>query len=247
MEELVGRSALVTGGTSGIGRAAAAALAARGAHVLVTGRDEVRGEKAAGDIRATGGRADFVVADLRDAASARSLAARARELAGPVDILVNNAGIFPFGATEEMTERDFDAVFGLNVKVPYFLVAELAPEMAARGHGVIVNVTTMVAEYGAAGMSLYGASKAALVLLTKAWAAEYGPRGVRVNAVGPGPTRTEGTEVMGDGLDRLAAEAPAGRPASAEEIAEAIAFLATDRSSFVHGAVLPVDGGRVAV
>jgi NAD(P)-dependent dehydrogenase (short-subunit alcohol dehydrogenase family) len=105
----------------------------------------------------------------------------------------------------------------------------------------------MVAEYGAAGMGLYGASKAALVLLTKSWAAEYGPSGVRVNAVSPGPTRTEGTAGMGENLDQLASQAPAGRPAEAAEIAEAITFLATDRSSFVHGAVVPVDGGRIAV
>jgi NAD(P)-dependent dehydrogenase (short-subunit alcohol dehydrogenase family) len=119
--------------------------------------------------------------------------------------------------------------------------------MAERGHGAIINVTTMVAEFGTAGMGLYGASKAALVLLTKSWAAEFGPRGVRVNAVSPGPIRTEGTASMGNSLDELAAAAPAGRPGSAEEVADAITFLAGGRSSFVHGAILPVDGGRIAV
>jgi NAD(P)-dependent dehydrogenase (short-subunit alcohol dehydrogenase family) len=118
--------------------------------------------------------------------------------------------------------------------------------MAERGAGAIVNVSTMVAEFGVAGMALYGSSKAALNLLTKAWTAEYGPRGVRVNAVAPGPTRTEGTLAMGDALDNLAALAPAGRPASPDEIAAAITYLATDAASFVHGAVLPVDGGRTA-
>ena len=142
----------------------------------------------------------------------------------------------------------FDSVYSLNVKVPYFLVAELAPLMAKRGKGAIVNVSTMVADYGVSGMSLYGSSKAALNLLTKAWAAEYGQSGIRVNAVSPGPTRTEGTEPMGKtALDQLAAQAPAGRPASPDEIAEAIVFLATDRSSFVYGAKLAVDGGRTAV
>ena len=120
----------------------------------------------------------------------------------------------------------FESVYALNVKVPYFLVAALAPLMAQRGTGAIVNLSTMVAEYGAPGMSLYGSSKAALNLLTKTWAAEYGPRGVRVNAVSPGP---------------------AGRPATADEIAEAIVFLATERASFIHGATLAVDGGRTAV
>jgi NAD(P)-dependent dehydrogenase (short-subunit alcohol dehydrogenase family) len=104
----------------------------------------------------------------------------------------------------------------------------------------------MVAHFGVAGMALYGSSKAALSLLTKAWSAEFGPNGVRVNAVSPGPTRTEGTEVMGDQLDQLAALAPAGRPAVPEEIASAISYLAGDQASFVHGAVLDVDGGRNA-
>jgi NAD(P)-dependent dehydrogenase (short-subunit alcohol dehydrogenase family) len=245
--ELSGTTALVTGGTSGIGRATAVALAGLGAHVALSGRDEARGRQVVREIAAAGGRAEFLAADLRDEAAARSLAQRATERLGHVDVLVNNAGIFPFGPTEQTTEADFDAVFALNVKAPYFLVAELAPGMAKRGHGAIVNVTTMVAEFGAAGMGLYGASKAALVLLTKSWAAEYGPQGVRVNAVSPGPTRTEGTAPMGDNLDQLAAAGPAGRPGSAEEIAEAVVFLATGRSSFVHGAIVPVDGGRIAV
>jgi NAD(P)-dependent dehydrogenase (short-subunit alcohol dehydrogenase family) len=196
--------------------------------------------KTVDEIRATGGKADFIPSDLRDAASAREVAKKAIELGnGRVDILINNAGIYPFGPTHEMREEQFDRVFSLNVKVPYFLVAELAPLMANRGKGAIVNLSTMAADYGAPGMSLYGSSKAALNLLTKAWAAEYGPSGVRVNAVNPGPTRTEG--------EQLAAQAPARRPATADEIAEAIVFLATDRASFIYGAKLAVDGGRTAI
>jgi NAD(P)-dependent dehydrogenase (short-subunit alcohol dehydrogenase family) len=241
-------TALITGGTSGIGRAAAGKLAELGIHVLVVGRNTERGEKTVGEIRAAGGKADFISSDLRDASSAREVARRAVELGnGHVDILINNAGIYPFGATHEMSEEIFDSVYSLNVKVPYFLVVELAPPMAKRGKGAIVNLSTMVADYGAAGMSLYGSSKAAINLLTKVWAAEYGPSGVRVNAVSPGPTRTEGTDAMGEDLEQLAAQAPAGRPAKAEEIAEAIVFLATDRASFIHGAKLAVDGGRTAV
>src|SRR5689334_6519969 len=241
-------SALITGGTSGIGRAVANKLASLGIHVLVVGRNAERGEKTISEIRSAGGRADFIASDLRDGASARNVAKRAIELGdGHVDILINNAGIYPFGVTHETSEESFDKVYSLNVKVPYFLVAELAPLMAKRGKGAIVNVSTMVADYGAAGMSLYGSSKAAINLLTKAWAAEYGPSGVRVNAVSPGPTRTEGTEAMGEGLEQLAAQAPARRPATPDEIAEAIVFLASDRASFIQGAKLAVDGGRTAV
>jgi NAD(P)-dependent dehydrogenase (short-subunit alcohol dehydrogenase family) len=241
-------TALVTGATSGIGRAVANKLAELGIHVLIVGRNKERGEKTIGAIRAAGGQADFIQSDLGDASSAREVARRAVELGnGHVDILINNAGIYPFGPTDEMSEELFDKVYSLNVKVPYFLVAKLAPLMAKRGKGAIVNLSTMVADYGMFGMSLYGSSKAAINLLTKAWTAEYGPSGVRINAVSPGPTRTEGTDAMGEGLERLADEAPAGRPATADEIAEAIVFLATDRASFIQGAKLAVDGGRTAV
>ncbi len=241
-------TALITGGTSGIGRSVANKLAALGIHVIVVGRNAERGQKTVAEIRAAGGKADFISSDLQDASSAREVARRAVELGGGhVDILINNAGIYPFGPTHEATEEMFERVYALNVKAPYFLVAELAPLMAKKGKGAIVNLSTMVADYGAPGMSLYGSSKAAINLLTKVWAAEYGPSGVRVNAVSPGPTRTEGTEAMGEGLEKLAAEAPAGRPATPDEIAEAIVFLATDRASFIHGAKLAVDGGRSAI
>ena len=241
-------TALITGGTSGIGRATANKLAQLGIYVLVVGRDAERGKKTVDELRAAGGKADFISSDLRDAASARAVAKRAIELGdGHVDILINNAGIYPFGPTHEMTEEQFDRVFALNVKAPYFLVAELAPLMAKRGKGAIVNLSTMAADYGSPGMSLYGSSKAAINQLTKTWAAEYGPSGVRVNAVSPGPTRTEGTGAMVEGLEQLASQAPAGRPATADEIAEAIVFLATDRASFIYGAKLAVDGGRTAI
>jgi NAD(P)-dependent dehydrogenase (short-subunit alcohol dehydrogenase family) len=241
-------TALITGGTSGIGLATARKLAQLGIRVVLVGRNPERGKKAIDEIRAAGGHADFISSDLHDVASVHAVAKKAIELGnGQVDILINNVGIFPFGPTHEMTEEQFDHVFSINVKVPYFLVAELAPLMAGRGKGAIVNISTMVADYGAPGMSLYSSSKAAINLLTQTWSAEYGPKGVRVNAVSPGPTRTEGTEAMGEGLEQLAAQGPAGRPATADEIAEAIVFLASDRASFIYGAKLAVDGGRTAI
>jgi NAD(P)-dependent dehydrogenase (short-subunit alcohol dehydrogenase family) len=242
MNELAGKTALVTGGTSGIGRATAEALAREGAHVLVSGRNEARGAEVVAAIREAGGRAEFVIADLGNADDVRALGARATD----VDILVNNAGVFPAGPTHELPESAFDEAFAVNVKAPFLLTAAIAPQMAERG-GAIVNVTTMVAEFGMAGLSAYGASKAATALLTKAWAAEYGPSGVRVNAVSPGPTSTPGTEAMGEGFDAIVSTIPLGRAAAPKEIAEMIVFLASDRASYLNGAVVPVDGGRVAV
>ncbi len=165
-------TALITGGTSGIGRATANKLAQLGVHVVVVGRNVDRGEKTIAEIRKAGGQADFIPSDLRDASSARVVARKALEVTnGQVDILVNNAGVYPFGPTHEMTEASFDEVYSVNVKASYFLVAELAPLMAKRGKGAIVNLSTMVADYGAPGMSLYGSSKAAINLLTKGWMA----------------------------------------------------------------------------
>jgi NAD(P)-dependent dehydrogenase (short-subunit alcohol dehydrogenase family) len=246
--DLKNRTALVTGSTSGIGKATAIALAARGARVLVVGRNEQRAKDVVAEIEGGGGSATFRLTTLGDLESARDLVEWAIEAGdGHVDILINNAGVALLGPSSAATEAEFDETFALNVKVPFFLVASLAPAMAERGWGSIVNVSTMVASFGQAGMAMYGASRAALELLTKAWAAEYGARGVRVNAVAPGPTRTAMMEAVPDEMvNQLAALAPAGRVAQPAELAAAIAFLASDDASFVHGVTLAVDGGRVA-
>jgi NAD(P)-dependent dehydrogenase (short-subunit alcohol dehydrogenase family) len=237
------KTVLVTGGTSGIGEATARAYAAAGADVVITGRDEQRGRRIVDSLLNDGARARFVRADLERLEDVERLTEQVEH----VDVLVNNAGVFPFGATRNVDGELFDATFAVNVKAPFFLTAAFAPRMAAAGGGAIVNVTTMVASFGAPGMALYGSTKAALELLTKAWAAEYGPLGVRVNAVAPGPTRTPGTALMGDGLDQLAATLPLGRPATAEEVGNAALFLGSEEASYVNGAVLAVDGGRTAI
>lgn len=242
------RTALITGSTSGIGRATALLLAGRGINVVVSGRNPERGQGVVDEIRSSGGRAHFVAADLRNAATATRLAREATAAAGAVpDILVNNAAIGAIGGTADFREVEVDALLATNLKAPFFLVAALAPAMAERGGGAIVNVSTMAARIALPGMSVYGASKAALELLTKSWAAEFGPAGIRVNAVSPGPTRTPGTEGMGEGLDQLAAWAPLGVVADADDIASAIAYLVSDEARFITGTTLDVDGGRTAV
>lgn len=228
---------LVTGATSGIGRATAQLFGRRGAKVIVSGRDEIRGREVAGE---TGG--CFIRADLASPRDVRRLAAEA----GEVDVLVNNAGFWELGPTAETTEAGFDAMAAVNFRAPFFLTAALAPQMAARGRGAIVNVSTMVAVRGAAGMAAYGAGKAALESLTRSWAAEFGPVGVRVNAVALGPSRTEVTKSMGGMLDTLAAASPLGRPNEPDEVARVIAYLASEDARPVTGAVLAVDAGRAA-
>jgi NAD(P)-dependent dehydrogenase (short-subunit alcohol dehydrogenase family) len=138
-------------------------------------------------------------------------------------------------------------MYNTNVKAPLLLTGRLAPAMAKRAWGRIINITTMVAHIGMVGAALYGSSKAALQLLTQAWAAEYGPSGVTANAISPGPVRTPGTAGMGDALDQLGKTVPAGRVGTPGEIAAAAVFLASEGAGYVNGATIAVDGGRVAV
>jgi NAD(P)-dependent dehydrogenase (short-subunit alcohol dehydrogenase family) len=236
---LDGQRALVTGATSGIGRAIALQLARDGAEVLVHGRDSTRGSDTVGEIVSAGGKASFVAADLGDAVDVQWLA---REV-GAVDILVNNAGIARFAPTAEFEVAEFDEMFAGNVRAPFFLVAALAPGMAARGHGSIVSVSSMAGGVGLVGGAAYGGSKASLEAMTRAWAAEYSASGVRVNAIAPGPVYTPAsgrTEALGE-------TTPMRRAAQPEEIAEVVAFLASPRASYVTGTTVAVDGGRRAI
>jgi NAD(P)-dependent dehydrogenase (short-subunit alcohol dehydrogenase family) len=240
--DFAGRTALITGGTSGVGRDTALLLARIGARVVITGRDVERGNQVVKEIIAGGGQGEFVRADLTNDADVRELA----DQIGPVDMLVNNAGYAEFAPTAQITEAGFDAMFAVNVKGPFFLTAAFAPAMAARGHGAIVNVSTMVAVRGAAGAAAYGASKAALESLTRSWAAEFGPAGVRVNAVTLGPTRTPGSAATADMNKALAEASPLRRENEPSDVAEAIRYLLSDTAIAITGAVLPVDGGRLA-
>jgi NAD(P)-dependent dehydrogenase (short-subunit alcohol dehydrogenase family) len=237
------KTALITGGTSGIGRAIAERFAGEGAEVVIAGRDHPRGREVVQAIEAVGGKARFVAADLASFEDVRRLA----EAMSDVDVLVNNAGVFPGGPSEQTKEEAFDVTFDVNVKAPFFLTAAIAPRMAAKGGGSIINISTMAATIGMNGLAVYGASKAALESLTKAWTAEYAAQGVRINTVAPGPTRTAASESMGEMFDVLASSTPAGRGATPDEIANVVTFLASDEASFIYGAILPADGGRVAV
>ena len=237
---LDGRTALVTGAISGIGRAAAVQLARAGADVLVHGRDADRGEQVVAEITREGGKARFIAADLSDPAEVRRLA----DEAGDVDVLVNNAGFSWFGPTADLDVATYDALFDSNVRAPYYLVAALAPRMVANGGGSIVNVASMVATIGLAGAAAYGGTKATLTAMTRAWAAEFSPHGVRVNVVAPGPVHTSADPAR---IEALGATTLLGRAAQADEIAQVITFLASPAAAYVTGATIAADGGRTAI
>ncbi len=235
------QKALVTGATSGIGRAVAFQLARDGAQVVVHGRDAGRGAETVEAITAAGGQARFVAADLSNPTDLQHLI----EEVGDIDILVNNAGFVWYGATTELSIPTFDTLFASTVRAAYFLVAAVAPGMVARGKGNIINIGSIAGQIGLAGAAAYGATKAALSSLTRAWAVEFSPSGVRVNAIASGPVYTaiqppEQTEAIGSSTLLK-------RAANVEEIAEVVVFLVSPRASYITGAIIAVDGGRTAI
>jgi len=240
---LEGSTALVTGATAGIGQAVALQLGQLGAAVIVHGRSAERGAKVVQEIQNAGGKARFIAADLADADDVRRLAAEA----GPVDILVNNAGVYKFGATADTDDVFFDEHVDINLRAPYILVQKLVPGMAERGHGVVVNLSTVAAAIPSRTGGIYGATKAGVELLTRVWADEFGRSGVRVNAVQPGPVETPGTDATPGLADGFAAYTAMGRVAAPDEIANAITFLASPAASYVNGAILQVTGGQLAI
>jgi NAD(P)-dependent dehydrogenase (short-subunit alcohol dehydrogenase family) len=239
--DLEGMVALVTGATSGIGRAAAEELGRYGAELIVHGRDPGRGSAVVDTITAQGSKARFVAADLSDPAQLDHLV----EQAAAVDVLVNNAGFSWFGPTADLDVVTFDRLFATNVRPGYFLVAALAPNMAARGSGSIISIGSMAGQIGLAGGAAYSATKATLAAMTRSWAAEFSPSGVRVNAVAPGPVLTNGATP--DRIEALGATTLLARAAQPGEIAGLIAFLASPKASYITGAVIAADGGRTAI
>jgi NAD(P)-dependent dehydrogenase (short-subunit alcohol dehydrogenase family) len=247
---LAGRTALVTGSTGGLGVAIASALAAEGASVIVSGRDKARGDAVVADIRSAGGAAEFVVADLAAGdQEVRRLAEQATAAAGGrIDILVNNAAMLLMPTpTAEISEELLRDAFAVNVFAPFLLTGQLAPAMVQRGEGAIVNIGSITGLRGSAGSAIYSANNAALHSYTQSWADEYGPSGVRVNAVAPGPIATERQEQFADHVAPMVARIPSRRMSTPAEVAASVVFLASDDAANVHGAVLTVDGGWAAV
>ncbi|MFK4089666.1 SDR family NAD(P)-dependent oxidoreductase [Kribbella sp. NPDC020789] len=241
MTELWGKKALVTGATSGIGRAIAQRFAVAGADVVVTGRRAEQGAETVELITAAGGKATYVQADLAEMAEVERLA----EWVGEVDVLANNAGYYPMVPTTAVSPDEFKRIYDVNLRSAYFLTAAIAPRMAAGAGGTIVNTSSIGARIGMPVAAAYGGTKAALESMTRSWAVEFGPGGVRVNAVCAGAVRTD--TLLGivpeEVLQQTSAPAPLGRVGTPEEIAEVVLFLASPRSSFVTGAVIVADGG----
>ncbi|MBL7258202.1 SDR family NAD(P)-dependent oxidoreductase [Paractinoplanes lichenicola] len=244
--------AFVSGAGRGIGAAAARLFAREGAAVLLTARTEDQLKAVTADIRATGGTADYVVADLADPDGLRAAVDRTVALFGRLDVAFNNgAAITPPGPMDATDISDFDRLYEVNLRGVWLaMVAQVSAIRATAGRGAIVNNSSVGSLAGNPALPAYGAMKRAVNSLTESAAITYGPEGIRVNAVAPGNTRTEMIETWQShtpGLvDRLIAGTPLGRQAGPEEIAQAAAWLLSDRSSFVTGTVLRVDGGARA-
>lgn len=245
MTRLLGKTALVTGASRGIGRASALALAREGARVIVHyGRGAAEAEEVVRAIRDAGGHAQAVVADLASPDGARELAGKVRDIVGErLDILFANAGIARAASIEDTTVEDFDALFAVNVRAPFFLVQQLLPIL---GKGASVVLVSSLAAHASVGeLPAYSATKGAIDTLVKHFAAALGPRGIRVNAVAPGVIDTEMSSFVrsDEGRDYTLGLQALKRIAGPDDVADAVAFLASDAARWITGDTLRVDGG----
>jgi NAD(P)-dependent dehydrogenase (short-subunit alcohol dehydrogenase family) len=252
VNRFTGKVALVTGGTGGIGRASALAFAREGASVAITGRREAEGRETCRLIADAGGEGLFIPADVRREADAERMVATTLQRFGRLDAVFNNAGVDGIAGTiPEQTEANFDYVMNVNVKGQWLSMKYEIPALLQFGGGAIVNNSSVMGLVGSAGMSIYSASKHAVIGLTKSAALEFARRKIRVNAVAPGGVQTDMLDRVTDGPDseyraKMTELHPVGRIAAPDEIAGAVLWLCSDEASFVTGHVLSVDGGFIA-
>jgi 3-oxoacyl-[acyl-carrier protein] reductase len=238
------RAAIITGAVGGIGRAAALRFAQEGARVAVADLREEEAQKTVDTITSQGGQAVALGVNVAKRDSVQAMVDRALEAFGQIDILVNNAGILRDARLVKMTEEEFDSVISVNLKGVFNCTQAVAQQMIDRNYGRIVNTTSVVALYGNFGQTNYIAAKAGVIGMTKTWSRELGPKGITVNAVAPGFIATDMVAGMPEKvIEMMKAKVPLGRMGTADDVANAYLWLASDDASYVNGAVISVDGG----